>query len=112
MSGAQQEGGRPFGHGLTGFRKASEGSLVDTVDLELNRLISKRASQDRQPDPDEREELWQRSVRAYNARRAEEMRAARVEYHPGQAARLAATLGALVSYHERKAKKYLPKGAA
>jgi hypothetical protein len=60
---------------------------VDTVDAELDRLISRRASQDRRPDPDEREELWQRSVRAYKARRAEEMRAARVEYHRGQAAR-------------------------
>jgi hypothetical protein len=54
-----------------------------TVDAELGRLISKRASQDRRPDPDEPEELWQRSVRAYNARRAEEMRAARVESTTG-----------------------------
>jgi hypothetical protein len=49
---------------------------MDTVDLEFDRLISKRASQDRRPDPDEREELWKASVRAYAARREEELRAA------------------------------------
>ena len=47
---------------------------ADTVDAELDRLISKRASQDRRPDPDEQEELWKASVRRYNARRQEEMR--------------------------------------
>jgi hypothetical protein len=51
---------------------------VDTVDAELDRLISKRASQDRRPDPDEREELWKASVARHNARRAEEMRAGSV----------------------------------
>ena len=38
---------------------------MDTVDLELDRLISRRASQDRRPDPDEQEELWKASVRAH-----------------------------------------------
>jgi hypothetical protein len=37
---------------------------ADTVDAELDRLISKRASQDRRPDEDEHEELWKASVRA------------------------------------------------
>jgi hypothetical protein len=49
---------------------------VDTVDLELDRLISKRASQDRRPDPDEWEELWKESVRRYEARRRSELDAA------------------------------------
>jgi hypothetical protein len=48
---------------------------METADAELDRLISNRTSQDRRPDPDEREELWQASVRAYAARRREEMRA-------------------------------------
>jgi hypothetical protein len=39
---------------------------VDTVDLELDRLISKRASADLAEDPDEREEVWKASVRASN----------------------------------------------
>lgn len=85
---------------------------MEAVDLELDRLISRRASQDRAPDPDEQEELWKASVRAHNARRRSEIDAERYEYHQGQAVRLAATLGALVSHHEREAHKYLPKGAA
>jgi len=62
---------------------------ADTVDAELDQLISKRASQDRRPDEDEHEELWKESVRAYTARRREEMRAVL----------------------EEQAEKYLPKGA-
>jgi hypothetical protein len=41
---------------------------ADAVDAELDRLVSRRASQDRRPDPDEQEELWKASVRRYNAR--------------------------------------------
>ena len=87
---------------------------ADTVDAELDRLISKRASQDRRPDPDEQEELWKASVRAYTARRREEMRAAWCEHHQGQAARLRTTLGALIARHEEQAEKYRdqPEGTA
>jgi hypothetical protein len=76
------------------------------VEAELDRLISRRASQDRRPDPDEQEELWEASVRRYDARRAEEMRAARVEYHRGQAVRLRAVLEALIARHEEQAERY------
>jgi hypothetical protein len=100
--------------------RAKEAHDVDVtrgeiVEAELDRLIAKRASQDRRPNRDEQEEIWKASVRAYNARREAKMRAARVEYHRGQAARLAATLDALVSYHEGQAAKLMdvqPKGAA
>jgi hypothetical protein len=88
---------------------------VDTVDAQLDRLITKRASQDRQPDPDEREELRKASVRAYTARRQEEMRAAWASFHEGQAARLSGALGALVAHHRAEAEKYrdrLTKGDA
>jgi hypothetical protein len=81
----------------------------EAVEADLERFIERQSA--RKVDPDEREELWKASVERYNARRDEEMRAARVEYHRGQASRLAATLDALVSYHEREAQKYLPKGA-
>ena len=93
---------------------SSEGSLVDTVDLELDRLISKRASQDRRPDPDEQEELWKASVRAHTSCRREELRAAWCEHHQGQAARLRATLEALIARHEEQAKRYTdqPEGSA
>ena len=53
---------------------------ADTIDAELDRLICKRASQDRRLDPDEQEELWKESVRRYNARRQEENRLAWCEY--------------------------------
>jgi hypothetical protein len=77
----------------------------------LDRLISKRASQDRRPDEEEQEELWKASVRTYTARRREEMRAAWCEHHQGQAVRLRATLQALIEHHERETERYLPKGA-
>jgi hypothetical protein len=76
---------------------------ADTVDAELDRLISKRASQDRGPDPDEREALWKESVRAYTARRREEMRVAWASYHEGQAERHRRTLQDLIAHHETQA---------
>jgi hypothetical protein len=86
---------------------------ADTVDAELDQLISKRASQDRQPDPDEQVERWKASVRRYNARRQEEMRAAWCEYHQDQAARHRAVLESLIALHEEQAQRYReqPKGA-
>jgi hypothetical protein len=81
---------------------------ADTVDAELDRLISKRASQDRRPDPDEQEELWKESVRAYTARRREEMRVAWCDHHQGQAARLRTTLEALIARHEAEAERLAP----
>jgi hypothetical protein len=87
-------------------------SAENSVDLELDRLINRRASQDRRPDPDEREELWKAGVRAHNARREEEQRLARLAYHEGQALRLSSTLADLVAFHKAEAEKYLPKGAA
>jgi hypothetical protein len=77
-----------------------------TVSGELDRLISRRASQDRRPDPDELEAGYIESVRRYNARRREEMRAARVEYHRGQAVRLRVALEALIERHEEQAERY------
>ncbi len=81
---------------------------MDTVDAELNRLISKRASQDRRPDPDEQEELWKASVRAYTARRREEMRAAWCQYHQAQAARHRAVLESLIASHEAESERLAP----
>jgi hypothetical protein len=78
---------------------------ADTVDVELDRLISKRASQDRTEDPDEREELWRESVRRHNERVREENRAAWCEYHQGQAERHRRTLEELVAHHETQAAK-------
>jgi hypothetical protein len=106
--GGTTKGGCSFGLSLTRCRQASEGSLVDTVDAELDRLLSRRASQDRNPDRDEREELWKESVRAYAARRREEMRAAWREYHQEQATRHRAVLEELASHHEAEAERLAP----
>jgi len=73
----------------------------EIVEAELDRLIERRSA--REPDPDEREEIWMASVRAYNARRREEMRSAWREYHRGQAERHRAVLEALIASHEERA---------
>ncbi len=49
---------------------------MEAVDAELDRLISKRASQDRSPGPDELEPGYVESVRRFNARVRAENRAA------------------------------------
>jgi hypothetical protein len=76
---------------------------MDTVDAELDHLISKRASQDHAPDSDEQEELWKASVGAHNARIQEENRAAWAAFHEGQAERHRRTLEVLIAEHEAKA---------
>jgi hypothetical protein len=45
------------------------------VEKELDAMIERRARKG-EVDPDEREELWKASVRAYTGRRREELRAA------------------------------------
>ena len=61
---------------------------ADTIDAELDRLICKRASQDRRLDPDEQEEAWKASVRAYTPRRQEGNRLAWCDYFGRLAARV------------------------
>ena len=84
----------------------------ESVEADLNRLIAKRST--RETDPDEQEEIWKASVCRYTARRREEMRAAWCEHHRGQAARLRATLEALIARHEEQAEMYRdqPEGSA
>ncbi len=77
----------------------------DVRDRELSRLIERRAESN--PDPDETEPGYVESVRAHNARRSEEMRAAWCEYHQLQAASLRQTLENLIAEHEAKAMKLL-----
>jgi hypothetical protein len=75
----------------------------EMVEAELNRVIERRSS--REMDPDEREALWQESVRRYNARRQEEMRVAWASYHEGQAERHRRILQDLIAHHETHAAK-------
>jgi broad specificity phosphatase PhoE len=82
----------------------------EATEAELDRLIERRS---RQRDGDEENELWRESVRRYNARRREELRAAWCEHHQGQAVRLRAVLEELIGNHEKQAERYgdQPKGA-
>jgi tryptophan 2,3-dioxygenase len=78
----------------------------EMVEKQLDAMIQRRARKGDDVDPDEREELWKASVRRYNARRREEMRAAWCEHHQEQAARLRAVLEALIARHEEQAERY------
>jgi hypothetical protein len=76
----------------------------ELVEKELDAMIERRARKG-EVDPDEREELWRESVRRYNARRREEMRAAWGEYHRDQAQRHRRTLRDLIRHHEQRAEE-------
>jgi hypothetical protein len=67
------------------------------AEAELARLVEKRSS--REPDPDERDELWKASVAAYNARRREENRLAWCAYFT----HLAGALRARAEEYDRRA---------
>jgi hypothetical protein len=99
------------------YIRQNAGNLMDVehgemVEKLLDALIERR-SRKGDVDPDEREELWQASVRRYHARREEELRAAWCEHHQGQAARLRTVLEELIAGHEQQAERYRnqPKGA-
>ncbi len=77
---------------------------ANAVDLELERFIARRASEDRRPDRDEQEALYMESVRRYNAGREAQMRAAWCQYHQDQAARHRVILEGLIAHHEEAAK--------
>lgn len=72
---------------------------ADTVDADLDRLISRRASADRTPDPDELEPTYVESVRLFNARVRAENRASWHAHHD----RLRALYARLSAEHGAKA---------
>jgi hypothetical protein len=74
----------------------------EAADAELVRMIEHR-SRKGEVDRDEFEPFYMESVRRYNDRRREEMRAAWCEHHQGQAARLRTTLETLIARHEEQA---------
>ena len=76
----------------------------ELVEKELDAMIQ-RGARKGDVDPDTQEELWKASVRAYTARRREEMRAAWTSYHEGQAERHRRTLQDLIAHHETQAAK-------
>jgi hypothetical protein len=86
---------------------------AEKVEKELNAFIERR-SRKGEVDPDEIEPSYVESVRRFNARREQEMRAAWCEHHQGQAARLRAVLEGLIASHEEQAERYRdqPEGSA
>jgi hypothetical protein len=68
------------------------------AEAELARLVEKRSS--REPDPDERDELWKASAAAYNARRREENRLAWCDYFE----RLATSLRSRAEEYDHRAR--------
>ena len=79
----------------------------DTVDRDLDRLLSTRASEDTTPDLTTLEPTYVESVRLFHARRRAENRAEWLAYHQDQARRHKAVLEALVARHEAEAEKLM-----
>ena len=77
----------------------------DTVDRDLDRLLSTRASEDTTPDPTVLEASYLESVRIFHARRRDLNREAWVNFHQDQARRHRCVLEALVARHEREAER-------
>ncbi len=86
----------------------------EMVEKERDALIQRRARKG-DVDPDEREELWKASVRAYEEKRCQMARLEWHAFHCGQAARHRAVLESLIAHHEEQAAKLVevkPKGDA
>jgi hypothetical protein len=78
----------------------------EMVEKELDAMIQRRA---RKGDvgPDEREELWKASVRAYEEKLRQMARLEWYAFHCGQAERHRVTLQALTEHHEGEAKRLM-----
>jgi hypothetical protein len=89
-------------------RKANERRVMDIargelVERELDTMIERRS---RQKDPEEEHELWQESVRRYNARRREENRLAWCDYF----CRLAGSLRVRAEEYDQRAQALMHTG--
>ncbi len=84
---------------------------ADTVDAELDRLISRRASQDRKPEPDELEPGYVESVKRHNEKIRRQNRAAWYGWHIDQAERHRRNLEDLIARHETQAARLCEEGA-
>ncbi len=77
--------------------------MQTSVDQDLDRLISRRASQDHRPDTDEQEELWKASVRRHHEAIRRRNRALWYGWHMDQVERHRRTLEDLIAHHEQQA---------
>jgi hypothetical protein len=85
----------------------------EMVEKELDAMIQRRTRKGG-VDPDEQEETWKASVRAYEEKRRQMARAEWHLHHTAQAERLRRTLEGLIAHHEEQAAKLMglrPKGA-
>lgn len=71
---------------------------TDQVEVELNRLIERRA--DKTPDPDEREEFYMESVRRFHDRQRREHLWDRLRFHERQIASHTATFMEILERHK------------
>ena len=76
---------------------------AEMVERELDAMIGRRS---RQKGPDEASQLWQESVRRYNARRREENRLAWCEYF----SRLAGSLRARAKEYDQRVAQLEDRG--
>ncbi len=79
---------------------------AETAERQLEVMIQRRARKG-DMDSDEREALWQESVRRYNDKRRQMARLEWHAFHRGQAERLRATLEGLLTYHEEQAQRLM-----
>jgi hypothetical protein len=75
---------------------------AEMAEKQLDAMIQRRARKG-DVDPDEREEAWKASVRAYEEKRRQMARLEWHAFHCGQAARHRAVLEALIARHEQAA---------
>jgi hypothetical protein len=76
----------------------------ERAEAELDAFIERRSRRG-EVGPDEQEEIWKASVRAYEEKRRQLARLEWHAFHCGQAARHRATLQALIEHHEEQAAK-------
>ena len=81
----------------------------ELVEKELDAMIQRRVRKG-DVDPDEREELWKASIRAYEEKRRQMARLEWHQHHTEQAERLRRTFERLISCHENEAQKLLTEG--
>ncbi len=83
---------------------------MDVATDQLDLLIERRAEKNGEKRPEE--VMYAESVRAYNARRLKERRAAWYGYHLAQAERLRRRMEGLVAFHEERAQQLLQEGTS
>jgi ABC-type phosphonate transport system ATPase subunit len=76
----------------------------ELVEAELDAFIERRS---RQKDPDEENQRWRESVKAYEEKRRQIARAEWHLHHTTQAERLRRTLEGLASHHESEAARLM-----